>query len=74
MKNRVTVRKEVMDLYKEEKNQLYAQFSKLACRVSFTMDTWTSIQNKSYLCVTAYWIEIIGICKKKDYQLYACRR
>jgi hypothetical protein len=57
MKNRVTVRKEVMGLYKEEKNQLYAQFSKLACRVSFTIDTWTSIQNKSYLCVTAHWID-----------------
>jgi hypothetical protein len=39
MKSRVTVRKEIMDLYKEEKNLLYAQFSKLSCRVSFTMDT-----------------------------------
>jgi hypothetical protein len=57
MKSRVTVRKEIMDLYKEEKNLLYAQFSKLPCRISFTMDTWTSIQNKSYLCVTAHWID-----------------
>ena len=36
---------------------LYAQFKKLTCRVSFTMDAWTSIQNKSYLCVTAHWID-----------------
>jgi hypothetical protein len=39
MKSRVTVRKEIMDLYNEEKNLLYAQFSKLSCHVSFTMDT-----------------------------------
>jgi hypothetical protein len=57
MKSRVTVCKEIMDLYKEQKNLLYAQFSKLPCRVSFTMDTWTYIQNKSYLCVTAHWID-----------------
>jgi hypothetical protein len=57
LKSRVTVRKEIMELYKEEKNLLYAQFNKLSCRVSFTMDTWTSIQNKSYLCVTAHWID-----------------
>jgi hypothetical protein len=53
-KSRITVRKEIMQLYKEEKNMLYAQFKKLTCRVSFTMDGWTSIQNKSYLCVTAH--------------------
>jgi hypothetical protein len=57
LKSRVTARKEIMDLYIEEKNMLYAQFKKLSCRVSFTMDTWTSIQNKSYLCVTAHWID-----------------
>ena len=56
-KSRITVRKEIMQLYKEEKNMLYAQFKKLYCRVSFTMDIWTSIQNKSYLCVTAHWID-----------------
>jgi hypothetical protein len=56
-KSRITVRKEIMQLYKEEKNMLYAQFKKLTCRVSFTMDAWTSIQNKSYLCVTAHWID-----------------
>jgi hypothetical protein len=39
MKSRVTVRKEIIDLYKEKKNLLYAQFNKLSCRVSFTMDT-----------------------------------
>ena len=57
MKSRVTVRKEIMDLYLEEKNMLYAQFKKLTCCVSFTMDAWTSIQKKSYLCVTAHWID-----------------
>jgi hypothetical protein len=57
LKSHVTVHKEIMDLYLEEKNMLYAQFKKLSCRVSFTMDTWTSIQNKSYLCVTAHWID-----------------
>jgi hypothetical protein len=57
MKSRVTVHNDIMDLYKEEKNLLFAQFSKLSCRVSFIMYTWTSIQNKSYLCVTAHWID-----------------
>ena len=57
LKSHVTIRKEIMDLYIEEKNMLYAQFKKLACRVSFTMDTLTSTQNKSCLCVTAHWID-----------------
>jgi hypothetical protein len=56
-KSCVTVHKEIMELYKKEKNLLYAQFNKLSCCVSFIMDTWTSIQNKSYLCVTAHWID-----------------
>ena len=64
MKSCVAVRKEIFDLYKEEKNLLYAKFSKLSCYICFTMDTWTSIQ-KIHTCVLLHiGLMIIGICKK----------
>jgi hypothetical protein len=57
IKSRVTAKKEIMDIYLEEKDKLYAQFKNVHCRFSATMDMWTSCQNKSYMCVTIHWID-----------------
>ena len=57
IKSRVTVRKEIMDIYLKEKEKLYAYFKTVHCRFSATMDMWTSCQNKSYMCVTIHWID-----------------
>jgi hypothetical protein len=57
MRSRVTVRKEILDKYLEEKETLYAHLKTLKCRFSATMDMWTSCQNKGYMCVTIHWID-----------------
>ncbi|KAL6635263.1 hypothetical protein ACP70R_027934 [Stipagrostis hirtigluma subsp. patula] len=54
---RVTVRKEIMNLYLQEKDKMYAYFKTLKCHLSATMDMWTSNQNKGYMCVTLHWID-----------------
>jgi hypothetical protein len=57
IKSRVTVRKEIMDKYLEEKETLYAYLKTMKCRFSATMDMWTLCQNKGYMCVTIHWID-----------------
>ncbi|CAA0806027.1 Unknown protein [Striga hermonthica] len=57
LKSRVTTRKEIMDIYLEEKEKLYAYFKTVRCRFSATMDMWTSCQNKSYMSITIHWID-----------------
>ncbi|CAA0822356.1 Unknown protein [Striga hermonthica] len=57
IKSRVTIRKEIMNMFLEEKEKLYAYFKSVPCRLSATMDMWTSNQNKSYMCVTVHWID-----------------
>ncbi|WVZ79234.1 hypothetical protein U9M48_026838 [Paspalum notatum var. saurae] len=54
IKSRVTVRNEIMSMYLEEKDKLYNYFKNVD---STTMDMWTSNQNKSYMCVTAHWVD-----------------
>ena len=44
-----------MNLYYEEKKKLKKAFRKQ--RVCLTTDTWTSIQNLNYMCLTAHWID-----------------
>ncbi|CAD6220908.1 unnamed protein product [Miscanthus lutarioriparius] len=57
IKSRVTVRKEIMDNYFQEKETLYAHLKTMNCRFSATMDMWTSCQNKGYMCLTIHWID-----------------
>ena len=57
IKSRVTIRKEILNMYVHEKEKLYAYFTTVNCRFSATMDMWTSNQNKSYMCVTLHWVD-----------------
>jgi hypothetical protein len=51
----ITLQKDYMKLYEEEKLKLKAFLSgKRAC---ITADTWTSLQNINYVCVTASFID-----------------
>ncbi|KAJ4769779.1 Zinc finger BED domain-containing protein DAYSLEEPER [Rhynchospora pubera] len=57
MNCRVTYRNEVLEIFKEKKDQLYCSLGSLSCRLSATMDLWTSRQNKSYMCITVHFID-----------------
>ncbi|CAA0820254.1 Unknown protein [Striga hermonthica] len=56
-KSRVTAKKDIMDMYTEEKDKLYDLMKKMPSRFSATMDVWILCQNKSYMCVTLHWID-----------------
>jgi hypothetical protein len=55
--SRVTVMKDCVSLYMAEKEKLRAMFMKSNARVCLTTDTWTSVQNLNYMCITANFID-----------------
>ena len=55
--SRYTIARDCFSLYVEEKKKLRALLTSQCQRVSLTTDTWTSIQNMSYLCLTAHFID-----------------
>jgi hypothetical protein len=55
--SRVTIVRDCMQLYKEEKVILRSLLSLNHQMVSLTTDTWTSIQNMNYMCVTGHFID-----------------
>jgi hypothetical protein len=69
-KSRVTARKDILDIYAQEKDKLYADLKKVPCRFSATMDVWTSCQNKSYMCVTLHWIDDAWKIQKRIVALF----
>ncbi|WOH14844.1 hypothetical protein DCAR_0934370 [Daucus carota subsp. sativus] len=63
MPSRWTVARDCLKIYGEELVKL--KKSLVSQRVSFTTDTWTSIQNINYMCLTAHWInDDWKMCKK----------
>jgi hypothetical protein len=57
LKSRITARKDIMDIYLEEKEKLYAYLKTVPSHFSATMDMWTSCQNKGYMCTTLHWVD-----------------
>ncbi|WOH07930.1 hypothetical protein DCAR_0727365 [Daucus carota subsp. sativus] len=55
--SRFTIVKDCYSLFVAEKKKLFDIFASQCQRVSLTTDTWTSIQNVSYLCLTAHFID-----------------
>ena len=53
--SRTTVARDIYQMYLDEKVSLRNVMSKE--RISITTDTWTSIQNINYMCVTVHWID-----------------
>ncbi|KAH9711305.1 BED-type domain-containing protein [Citrus sinensis] len=57
MPSRRTVGRDVMDLFLEEKIMLTSLICNNKQRVSLTTDLWTSVQNMSYIVITAHFID-----------------
>jgi hypothetical protein len=54
---RMTVARDCWDLYTSEKLKLKSVFNKTNQSICLTTDCWTSVQNMSYLCLTAHFID-----------------
>jgi len=55
--SRYTVMKDCMKMFISEKEKLREMFLTTSARVCLTTDTWTSIQNLNYMCVTCHFID-----------------
>ena len=55
--SRNTVARECVTLYSNEKMKLKNLFKKSNQRLCLTIDTWTSFQNVSFMCLTAHLID-----------------
>ncbi|KAG5548554.1 hypothetical protein RHGRI_014043 [Rhododendron griersonianum] len=61
--SRFTVARDCVALYTGEKEKLRNLLTKSGQRICLTTDSWTSIQNVSYMCLTAHFID-------KDWKLH----
>lgn len=61
--SRWTVARDCLSIYQEEKNKLKQLFKNQT--VSLTTDTWTSVQNFNFMCLTAHWVDEDWILRKK---------
>lgn len=59
-----TVMRDYMKRHVKDKAEMRKMFITTNQRVSFTIDTWTSIQNVYYVCITAHYINIEWILHK----------
>ena len=55
--SRITLARDVMQLYNDEKVKLKAYFKKDLQRVSLTTDCWFSVQQVNYMVLTAHFID-----------------
>ncbi|KAG6423642.1 hypothetical protein SASPL_114044 [Salvia splendens] len=64
--SRQTIRTDCVQLFLEEKQSLVKLFQKRGMgRVSITTDCWTSVNNNSFICVTAHYIGKDWVLHKK---------
>ena len=74
--SRYTIARDCYYLFVQEKKKLHALLTSQCQRVSLITDTWTSIQNVSYLCLTAHFIDsgwnlhkrILNFCVVKSHK------
>jgi hypothetical protein len=52
-----TLKRRVMSLYSSMKEQKINELSSIDSKISFTTDCWTSSNNKSFMGLTAHWID-----------------
>lgn len=57
MPSRRIIGKDVMELFLDEKAMLKSLICNNKQRVSLTTDTWTSVQNISYMLITTHFID-----------------
>lgn len=63
--SRITIARDIMKLYYDEKKQLRDYLVKSSQRVSLTTDTWTSIQNVCYMVLTSHFIDFVWKMQKR---------
>lgn len=51
-----TVKRKIMNLYESNINKVKESFSNITGKISFTIDIWTSPSAKSFLSLTAHYI------------------
>ncbi|KAK4571925.1 hypothetical protein RGQ29_030357 [Quercus rubra] len=72
--SRQTVARDVIGIYNSEREKLRKSLK--CCRVCLTTDTWTSIQNLNYMCLTCHFIDdawklhkrILNFCQVEDHK------
>ena len=65
--SRVTVARDCLGLYIRERESL-RKVLMASQRVCLTTDTWTSIQNLNYPCLTIHYIDLDWVYHKKDFK------
>lgn len=63
--SRITITRDCLKLYLEEKLKLIAYFKNYSQMVSLTIDTWTFIQQINYMLLTAHYIDESENCKRR---------
>ena len=74
IQSQYTVARDIVDIYTNERERLKKIVK--GRRICFTTNTWTSIQNLCYLCLTAHFIDddwklqkrIINFCQVEDHK------
>ncbi|PON31370.1 Ribonuclease H-like domain containing protein [Parasponia andersonii] len=54
---RITITRDIINLYNDEKKKLKSYYVKNSQRLSLTTDTWISIQNVNYMVLTGHFID-----------------
>lgn len=65
IRSRNTLMHDCYDLYMMERSKLKKYFFETSLRVCLTIDTWTSCQNLSYMCLTAHLVDADWKLQKK---------
>ncbi|KAK9053724.1 hypothetical protein SSX86_024798 [Deinandra increscens subsp. villosa] len=61
--SRWTIARDCLSLFEEERKKLKILLKDKT--VSLTTDTWTSVQNYNYMCLTVHWVDDDWILRKK---------
>ncbi|KAJ9556734.1 hypothetical protein OSB04_011348 [Centaurea solstitialis] len=67
---KVDVARDCLSIYKDEINTLKGLLK--GQTVSLTTDTWTSVQNYNYMCLTAHWVDDNWVLRKKILNFCQC--
>ncbi|KAJ1380629.1 Zinc finger, BED-type [Sesbania bispinosa] len=54
-----------IEIYRREKEKVYDMINKLYGRINLSMEMWSSIENSSYLCLSAHYIDEEWTLQKK---------
>ncbi|GKC00986.1 zinc finger BED domain-containing protein RICESLEEPER 2-like protein, partial [Tanacetum coccineum] len=63
--SRITMARDCLKLYLEEKKKVCALLRGNVGRICLTTDTWTSLQRINYMCLTAHYVDNDWVLRKK---------